>query len=54
MSIEYIFFTLHSITWVLLVITLVELISLKKEIRLMVDYETSLRKKRRELKNGDK
>jgi len=54
MSVENLFLTLHFITWVLILLTYIELHSLKKEVRMYVDYETSLRKKRKELRNGDK
>ena len=48
-----IFLTLHLITWTLLIIIVLELHSFKKEVRLSIDYETTLKKKRRELRNGD-
>jgi len=35
-------------------LTYIELHSLKKELRMYVDYESTLRKKRKELRNGDK
>ena len=53
-EISYIFLTLHLITWTLLLLVIVELHSFKKEVRLSIDYETTLKKKRRELRNGDK
>tara|TARA_Y100001963_G_scaffold66588_1_gene92762 strand:+ start:176 stop:340 length:165 start_codon:yes stop_codon:yes gene_type:complete len=54
MSVENIFLTLHFITWVLLILNMIELHSLKKEVRMYVDYETTLKKKRREIRrNGD-
>ena len=52
-EISYIFLTLHMVTWVLLIITYVELHAFKKEVRMYVDYESTLKKKRRELRNGD-
>ena len=52
-EISYIFLTLHMVTWVLLIITYVELHSFKNEVRQYMDYETTLKKKRRELRNGD-
>jgi hypothetical protein len=52
-EISYIFLTLHMITWVLLIIIYVELHSFKKWVRQIIDYETTLKKKRRELRNGD-
>jgi cobalamin biosynthesis protein CobD/CbiB len=52
-EISYIFLTLHMVTWVLLILTYVELHSFKKEVRQIIDYETTLKKKRRELRNGD-
>ena len=53
-EISSIFLTLHLITWALLILVIVELHSFKKEVRLYRDYETTLKKKRRELRNGDK
>ena len=52
-EISYIFLTLHMVTWVLLIVTYVELHSFKKEVQQYMDYETTLKKKRRELRNGD-
>jgi cobalamin biosynthesis protein CobD/CbiB len=52
-EISYIFLTLHMVTWVLLILTYVELHSFKKEVRQIIDYETTLKRKRRELRNGD-
>jgi len=52
-EISYIFLTLHLITWLLLILVFIELYSFKKEVRLSIDYETTLKKKRRELRNGD-
>jgi len=52
-EISYIFLTLHMVTWVLLILTYIELHSFKKEVRMYVDYESTLKKKRRELRNGD-
>ena len=52
-EINYIFLTLHLITWILLVLVIVELHAFKKEVRQYMDYETTLKKKRRELRNGD-
>tara|TARA_B100000029_G_scaffold437796_1_gene453228 strand:- start:190 stop:372 length:183 start_codon:yes stop_codon:yes gene_type:complete len=52
-EISYIFLTLHMVTWVLLILTYVELHAFKKEVRMYVDYENTLKKKRRELRNGD-
>jgi len=52
-EISYIFLTLHLITWTLLILVVVELHSFKKEVRMYVDYESTLKKKRRELRNGD-
>ena len=52
-QISYIFLTLHMVTWVLLILTYVELNAFKKEVRMYVDYETTLKRKRRELRNGD-
>ena len=53
-EISYIFLTLHIITWALLLLVIVELHSFKKEVRQNRDYETTLKRKRRELRNGDK
>jgi len=53
MSVENIFLTLHLVTWVLLICNMIELHTLKKEVRQIVDYENTLKRKRRELKNGD-
>ena len=53
MSVENIFLTLHLVTWVLLICNMIELHALKKEVRQIVDYENTLKRKRRELKNGD-
>jgi hypothetical protein len=53
MSVENIFFTLHLVTWVLLICNMVELHTFKKEVRQMIDYENTLKRKRRELRNGD-
>ena len=47
------FLTLHLITLILLILTYVELHSFKKEVRQYMDYETTLKKKRRELRNVD-
>jgi len=52
-EISYMFLTLHMVTWVLLIFTYIELHSFKKEVRMYVDYESTLKKKRRELRNGD-
>ena len=52
-EISYIFITLHLITWTLLILVMVELHTFKKEVRQMIDYESTLKKKRRELRNGD-
>ena len=52
-EISYIFLTLHMVTWVLLILTYIELHSFKKEVRMYVDYESTLKRKRRELRNGD-
>jgi len=52
-EISYIFLTLHMISWVLLIIVYIELLTFKKEVRMYVDYESTLKKKRRELQNGD-
>jgi len=49
-DISYIFLCLHLITWVFLIIVLVELNSFKKEVRLHIDYDSTLRKKRKEMK----
>ena len=52
-EISYIFLTLHLITWILLILVFIELYSFKKEVRQYMDYETTLKKKRRELRNGN-
>ena len=49
-EISYIFLCLHLVTWILLVLTMVELNSLKKEFRQAIDYETTIRKKRKEIR----
>ena len=49
-EISYIFLCLHLITWVLLILALVEIHAFKKEVRQMIDYESTLKKKRRELR----
>ena len=53
-EISYIFLCLHLITWVLLLLTLVELNGFKKEVRQMIDYESTLKKKRRELRRKNR
>ena len=53
MSVENLFLTLHLVTWVLLILTYLELHSFKKDVKMYMDYETTLKKKRRELRNGD-
>jgi hypothetical protein len=53
MSVENLFLTLHLVTWVLIVLTYLELHSFKKDVKMYMDYETTLKKKRRELRNGD-
>ena len=53
-EISYIFLTMHMVTWVLLILTYVELHAFKKEVRMYVDYENTLKRKRREIRrNGD-
>ena len=52
-EISYMFLTLHMVTWILLIVTYVELHSFKKWVRQVIDYETTLKRKRRELRNGD-
>ena len=52
-EISYMFLTLHMVTWILLIVTYVELNSFKKWVRQIIDYETTLKRKRRELRNGD-
>jgi hypothetical protein len=53
MSVENLFLTLHLVTWVLILLTYLELHSFKKDVKMYMDYETTLKKKRRELRNGD-
>ena len=53
MSVENLFLTLHLVTWVLILVTYLELHSFKKDVKMYMDYETTLKKKRRELRNGD-
>ena len=50
-EISYIFLCLHLVTWVLVILGMVELNSLKKEFRQAIDYESSLRKKRKEIRS---
>jgi hypothetical protein len=50
-EISYIFLTLHLVGWVFLILLLVELNSLKREFRQAIDYESTIRKKRKEIRN---
>jgi hypothetical protein len=50
-EVSYIFLTLHMISWVFLILIVVEIHSMKKELRLYVDYESSIRKRRKEIRN---
>ena len=52
-SIQYMFLGLHLVTWVLLLVVYSEFRSWKREIRLHINYDNTLRARRRELKNGD-
>jgi hypothetical protein len=50
-EISYIFLTLHLVSWVFLILIIVEIHSMKKELRMYVDYESSIRKKRKEIRS---
>ena len=52
-STQIIFLGLHCVTWILLVMLYSEFRSWKREIRLHINYDNTLRARRRELKNGD-
>ncbi len=52
-EVSYIFLTLHMISWVFLILIVVEIHSIKKELRLYVDYESSIRKRRKEIRNKE-
>ena len=50
---QIIFLGFHCVTWVLLFIVYSEFRSWKREIRLHINYDNTLRAKRRELNNGE-
>jgi len=50
-EIEYIFLSLHLVTWTGLVLLGVEIQSWKKEIRQHIDYDNSLRAMRKNHRN---
>ena len=52
-STQIIFLGFHCVTWILFLVMYSEFRSWKREIRLHINYDNTLRAKRQEFKNGD-
>ena len=52
-STQIIFLGFDCVTWILFLVMYSEFRSWKREIRLHINYDNTLRARRRELKNGD-
>ena len=50
-EIQYLFLSFHVVTWLMVILTLIEVQAFKKEVRQHIDYDSSLRHLRKKERN---